>query len=115
MPILYPMVRGNGTILLPTVSRVRPNMTTNTKHGVPPIRFRPLRYADIDQLMELYGHAPWAVDRRRRDVVRMLAATPFTLSAWAGKRMVGFCRVLTDFVYRAVLYDVIVSPDLQGR
>lgn len=82
---------------------------------------RPLRIGDegdLDALMELYRHADWTRDRRRRDVARMLAATPFTLSAWEGRgpsaRLVGFCRVLTDFTYRAVLYDVIVHTDRQG-
>jgi hypothetical protein len=28
---------------------------------------------------------------------------------------VAFARVLTDFIYRAVVFDVIVASDLRGR
>jgi N-acetylglutamate synthase-like GNAT family acetyltransferase len=31
------------------------------------------------------------------------------LCAWDGDRLVGFGRVLTDFVYRATIWDVIVD------
>jgi GNAT superfamily N-acetyltransferase len=33
----------------------------------------------------------------------------------ANDRLVGFARVLTDWRYRAYLYDVVVAPDWQGR
>jgi predicted GNAT family N-acyltransferase len=31
-----------------------------------------------------------------------------------GERLVGFARVLTDFVYEALVLDVIVAEDLRG-
>lgn len=76
----------------------------------------------VDALMELFAGAAWTSHRVRRDVVRMLRHTPFTLagvmksprSAGGGMRLAAFCRVLTDFTFRAVLYDVIVPADLQG-
>ena len=30
------------------------------------------------------------------------------------ERLVGFARVLTDFVYKALIFDVIVDPDYRG-
>jgi ribosomal protein S18 acetylase RimI-like enzyme len=45
----------------------------------------------------------------------MLAHTDYHFSAWDGQRLVGFARVLTDGVYRATLWDVVVHPDYQGR
>lgn len=30
-------------------------------------------------------------------------------------RLVGCCRVLTDFIFRATIYDVMVDQDLQGQ
>ena len=41
----------------------------------------------------------------------LLSFRPF----WRGKRLVGFGRASSDGIYRAVLWDVVVAGDLQGR
>ena len=73
--------------------------------------------ASIDPvaLQALYEHAPWAQGRKPDDIQRMFEKTDFHFSAWDGLRLVGFARVLTDHVYRATLWDVVVHPDYQGR
>ena len=53
--------------------------------------------------------------RTADDVRKMLAHTDVAVSAWDEGRLVGFGRVLTDYVYRASIWDVIVHPDYQGR
>ena len=70
---------------------------------------------DIQQLQALYQHALWAKDRNLDDIKRMLDNTDYLFSAWDGPRLIGFARVLTDRVYRATLWDVVVQPDYQGR
>ncbi|WP_115071219.1 GNAT family N-acetyltransferase [Synechococcus sp. UW179B] len=60
-------------------------------------------------------HAFWAQDRNQPQLKRMLAGSTVVVSLWRGKRMVGFGRATTDGVYRAVLWDVVVAGDLQGR
>lgn len=45
----------------------------------------------------------------------MLSHTDLALSAWDGEHLIGFGRVLTDYVYRASIWDVIVDPDYQGQ
>lgn len=45
----------------------------------------------------------------------MLKATDYYFSGWDGARLVAFARVLTDRIYRATLWDVIVDADYQGR
>jgi GNAT superfamily N-acetyltransferase len=47
----------------------------------------------------------------------MLAGTDLVLALVdrATDRLVGFTRALTDWRYRAYLYDVIVAPDLHGH
>lgn len=45
----------------------------------------------------------------------MLAHTDLVISAWDGSRLVGFGRVLTDYVFRASIWDVIVDRDYQGQ
>lgn len=37
------------------------------------------------------------------------------VSAWDGERLVGAVRVLSDQVFRSILYDLLVAPAYQGR
>lgn len=69
----------------------------------------------VAQLQDLYQHAWWTKKRRNADVAKLLRHPQVLLSAWEGKKLVGFARVLTDFVYRAVIADVIVRPGYYGR
>jgi ribosomal protein S18 acetylase RimI-like enzyme len=44
-----------------------------------------------------------------------LARSEAVVSLWRGKRLVGFGRATSDHSCRAVLWDVVVAGDLQGR
>lgn len=70
---------------------------------------------DIQQLQALYHHAPWAAGRNLDGIKRMLENTDYVFSAWDDRRLVGFARVLTDRIYRATLWDVVVHPNYQGQ
>ncbi len=70
---------------------------------------------DASQLLELFHQAPWAKNRSLDDAKEMLRHTDLTISAWEGDRLVGFGRVLTDFIYRATIWDVIVDRAFQGH
>jgi GNAT superfamily N-acetyltransferase len=74
-----------------------------------------LEPARVGELLELYRSAWWAARRSAADVQRMLAETDLVLALVDGERLVAFARVLTDFTYRAVVFDVIVAPDDRGR
>jgi N-acetylglutamate synthase-like GNAT family acetyltransferase len=68
------------------------------------------RAIDFGQLRALQADASWARDRSLVDLQRAVAATDLVVTAWQGETLVGCARVLTDFVYRAVLCDVVVHP-----
>jgi GNAT superfamily N-acetyltransferase len=70
---------------------------------------------DLEQLQALYRHAPWAAGRKSDGIQVMLKNTDYVFSALDGRRLVGFARVLTDRVYRATIWDVVVHPDYKGR
>jgi GNAT superfamily N-acetyltransferase len=72
---------------------------------------------DLDpaQLVRLYAQAPWAAGRTADDARDMLAHSDLVLSAWDGSKLVGLGRVLTDYIYRASIWDVIVDKDYQGQ
>ena len=63
----------------------------------------------------LNKHAFWAQGRSRQHLREMLKGSRVVVSLWRGKRMVGFGRASSDGIYRAVLWDVVVAGDLQGR
>jgi GNAT superfamily N-acetyltransferase len=76
-----------------------------------------LESSRIGQLVDLYRTAWWTDQREAAGVERMLAGTDLVLALIdrATDRLVGFTRALTDWRYRAYLYDVIVAPDWRGR
>ena len=63
----------------------------------------------------LNKHAFWAQRRSQTSLKRLLANSNTVVSVWRGKRLVGFGRAHSDGLYRAVLWDVVVAGDLQGR
>ena len=77
-----------------------------------------LRHAP-GQLLQLQGllnaHSFWASGRSRRELSLMLAGSQAAISAWQGSRLVGFGRASSDGVFRAVLWDVVVAREYQGR
>ena len=65
------------------------------------ITFSERKDFDPALLVRLYDCAPWA--------------QALAMSVWDGPQLVGFGRVLTDYVYRASIWDVIVDPEYQGQ
>jgi ribosomal protein S18 acetylase RimI-like enzyme len=64
----------------------------------------------ISELTEMYRQEFWSRDRTEVDVEKMLANSDIVIGIVDGQdHLVGFTRVMTDFVYRAVIYDVIVK------
>ncbi len=65
----------------------------------------------ISELVDLYQNEFWSKKRTHQDVVRMLAASDIIIGLVDDcEQLIGFTRVLTDFVYRATIYDVIIKP-----
>lgn len=69
---------------------------------------------DLSQLVGLYQQAPWAKGRTADQTRLMLDHTDLLISAWDGQRLVGFGRVLTDYVFRASIWDIIVDKQYQS-
>ncbi|BAZ30288.1 GCN5-related N-acetyltransferase [Cylindrospermum sp. NIES-4074] len=65
----------------------------------------------IAELVELYKNEFWSKQRTYQGVVKMLAASDIIIALVdESEQLIGFCRVLTDFVYRGTIYDVIIKP-----
>ncbi|MGA6827707.1 GNAT family N-acetyltransferase [Nitrospira sp. NS4] len=79
------------------------------------LTFSEKKTLDPQQLLSLFRQAPWAKGRTLEDAREMLRHTDLALCAWDGEQLVGFGRVLTDFVYRATIWDVIVDQAYQKQ
>ena len=67
-----------------------------------------------EQLQGLLRQTGWANQRSIEGVQKMLQGTLLTLGAWEGDRLVGFARVITDGIYRALIDDVVVEESKRG-
>lgn len=71
--------------------------------------------ADLDQLVDLFQAAAfWAKDRTREDMAIAVAHSYPLVTAWDGPKLIGFARATSDGVFRATIWDVVISPDYQG-
>jgi ribosomal protein S18 acetylase RimI-like enzyme len=59
-------------------------------------------------------HSFWATGRRLWQLRTMVAGSTVVVTAWQGRRLVGFGRATSDGVFRATLWDVVVATDQQG-
>ncbi len=66
-------------------------------------------------LLPLFEQAPWAHGRTVIETAEMLRQTDLFITAWDDNRVIGCGRVLTDYVYRASIWDVIVDAAYQGQ
>jgi len=70
-----------------------------------------LTESQVSDLMDLYKNEFWSDKRTRQDVVKMLASSDVIIGLVDEcDRLIGITRVLTDFVYRAMIFDVIIKP-----
>lgn len=79
------------------------------------IRYSSTRKPTVAQLQDLYQYAWWTKKRRNADVAKLLRHPQVLLTAWDGRQLAGFARVITDFTYRAIIADVIVRPGVEGK
>ena len=74
--------------------------------------FKPLQ--GLEKLQVLFNqNTLWAKGRTIKQIKQMLANSNVIITLWKNNNLVGFGRATTDQVYRAVLWDIVVSQDLQ--
>ena len=70
---------------------------------------------DPSRLLPLFEQSSWAQGRSLRDAMEMVQRTNLFITAWDRDNLVGCGRVLTDYVYRASIWDVIIDGHYQGQ
>ena len=83
------------------------------RRGAWRLRRAPGQLQQLQRLLD--AHSFWASGRSKRELSRMLTRSQAVISAWQGSRLVGFGRATSDGVFRAVLWDVVVAGEHQGR
>ena len=68
----------------------------------------------LEKLQILFNqNTLWAKDRTIDQIKKMLKNSNVIITLWKKNKLVGFGRATTDQVYRAVLWDIVVSKDVQ--
>ncbi len=68
-----------------------------------------------EELHGLLQQTGWANNRSPLDIQLMLDRSQITLGVWDEDRLIGFCRVISDDMYRALIDDVVVDSAYRGR
>ena len=69
----------------------------------------------IGQLQELLEkHSFWAQERKKKELKKMIKNSSSVITLWQGNRLIGFGRTTSDWIYRAVLWDIVVVKDHQN-
>ncbi|WP_313691346.1 GNAT family N-acetyltransferase [Halorarum halobium] len=71
--------------------------------------------SDAEELLSRYREYGWWDEREREAVAEALAHTDLAIGLRDGTTLVASARVITDFVYYARVYDVIVAADRRGE
>jgi predicted GNAT family N-acyltransferase len=71
----------------------------------------------IDDLHRMYQAEWWTEGRERDDIVTMLDGSDYVVAFCDAQTetLVAFSRILTDTVYKALIFDVIVSAEHRGN
>ena len=74
--------------------------------------FKPMK--GLEKLQVLFNqNTLWAKDRTIGQIQQMLSNSNVIITLWSKNNLVGFGRATTDAVYRAVLWDIVVSKEVQ--
>ena len=68
----------------------------------------------LEKLKLLFNqNAFWAKNRNKKQIRKMLSNSSVIVTIWNKENLIGFGRATTDKVYRAVLWDIVISKKSQ--
>ena len=81
----------------------------NTRKDLPP-----------EQLRDLFVAVGWSDGSETEEMVQKGYRIPWmnstlVVSAWANERLIGAVRVLSDTMFRSIIYDLLVLPEYQNK
>ena len=74
----------------------------------------------VDQLHQLFVAVGWSDGSETPDMIKKGYGVPWVnstlvISAWDGERLIGAVRVLSDTMFRSIIYDLMVLPEYQNK
>jgi len=69
----------------------------------------------IKQLYELYQQEWWAKGRTFETTRECVSGSQICIALVDSNDLIGFTRVITDYTFKALIFDVIVRVDQRGR
>lgn len=74
----------------------------------------------LKQLHELFIAVGWSdggvlPEEMKAGFIKPWLHSTLVISAWDGDHLVGAVRVLSDTIFRSVIYDLLVAPEYQGK
>lgn len=69
-------------------------------------------YNQLQALFEVGSF--WAKKRSIEDLGIAIANSNPVVSVWDQERLIGFARAISDGIYRATIWDVVIHPDYRG-
>lgn len=74
----------------------------------------------LQQLHELFIAVGWSdggvlPEEMKAGFIKPWLHSTLVISAWDGDHLVGAVRVLSDTIFRSVIYDLLVAPEYQGK
>ena len=69
------------------------------------------------EFYDLYRKEWWTAGRGFEDVMQMVGHSDIVVGCCSNDedKLIGFARVLTDFTFKAMIFDVIVHDDFRGQ
>jgi ribosomal protein S18 acetylase RimI-like enzyme len=79
-----------------------------------------LKDLPLDQLHHLFVAVGWSDDEPlleslKKGFMQAWLNSTLVVSAWDDERLVGAVRVLSDSIFRSIIYDLLVDPEYQGQ
>ena len=73
-----------------------------------------------EQLHKLFVSADWSDGSETAEMINtcyriLWINSTLVVSAWEGERLVGAVRVLSDTMFRSIIYDLLVLPEYQNK
>ena len=72
-----------------------------------------------EQLHRLFMSVGWSDGSETSDMIKNynipFINSTLVISAWENERLIGIVRVLSDKMFRSIIYDLIVLPDFQNK
>lgn len=74
----------------------------------------------LEQLHKIFIAVGWSDDGEMPEKMRAGFMQPWlnsalVVSAWDGDKLVGAVRVLSDTIFRSIIYDLLVLPEFQNK